>query len=576
MHCHNDQKTPKIEITGKKVLLVGNPNVGKSVIFSRLTGFEVESSNYAGTTVSYTKGLIRKAGETATLIDVPGIYGMKPASVAEKVAVDMIEEGADLIVCVLDATHLERNLHLALELKNLNMPTIYVINMTDVAHRRGIFIDIEQLSNLLDAPVVHTVAIKNEGLKALKNVIFDSKAIKTSPNHENIDDFAKRIAEEVVSYQKVKISFLERLSDWSLRPITGIPIALMVLGLAVLTVVGIGELLQEYILLPIVDRFIVPFFVRIVELFITEGLVYNLLVGDYGVLRKGIEWPFALILPYVLLFYIVFSFLEDSGYLPRLGVLLDGIFRKLGLPGSSVIPFMMGYGCAVPAILGTRTCKTEKERIIIITLIAIAIPCTAQTGAFIVLLGSQSIIALIGVYLSSILMIILTGVLMNKMIPGRRPYLIIEIPNLLMPDFKTLFKKIKMKLKHFLVEAEVPMMLGILLAALIVETNALVVLGTFLEPLVVNWLGLPKEASLSLLLGVIRRELAVMPLLELNLSVKQLFVGSIVALFYLPCISVFGVLVKELKLKKAALVTVSTFIIAFLVGGIFNFVLGLF
>jgi ferrous iron transport protein B len=576
MHCHNDKQTQKINVSDKKILLVGNPNVGKSVIFSRLTGFEVESSNYAGTTVSYTKGVIRKIKETATLIDVPGIYSMKPTSVAEKVAVQMIEEGADLIICVLDATHLERNLHLALELKKYNIPTLYVINMIDVARRRGIFIDAEKLGQLLDSKVVTTIAVKNEGIKELKDLIFDFSKTNKQYEVDQIDQLAKQYADEVITYQKVKVSFLERFSDWSIRPITGIPIAIIVLALAVLAVVGVGELLRELVLLPLVDNYVVPLFVRLVELFTTEGLIYNLLVGEYGVLRKGIEWPFALILPYVLLFYIVFSFLEDSGYLPRLGVLLDGIFRKLGLPGSSVIPFIMGYGCAVPAILGTRTCKTEKERIIIITLIAIAIPCTAQTGAFIVLLGSQSVVALVGIYLLSFAVIFLTGLLMNKMIPGRRPYLILEMPNLLLPDFRTLFKKIKMKLKHFLIEAEVPMMIGILLAALIVETNALVALGTFLEPLVVNWLGLPKEASLSLLLGVIRRELAVMPLLELDLTVRQLFVGSVVALFYLPCISVFGVLIKELKLKKALLVTLGTFIVAFLMGGIFNIIFGIF
>lgn len=213
--------------------------------------------------------------------------------------------------------------------------------------------------------------------------------------------------------------------------------------------------------------------------------------------------------PLCFTFFIVFSFLEDSGYLPRLGVLLDAIFRRFGLAGSNVIPFMMGYGCAVPAILGTRTAQTRKERVISVTLITIAVPCTAQTGAFIVLLGDRSLGALLFVYLISFLAIFVTGMVLNKTLKGFTKPMVLEIPNLLMPNANTLFKKILMKIKHYLKEAQGPMFYGILLAALLVETGSLVHIGRFLEPLTTQWLGLPKEASLALILGIIRRELAV-------------------------------------------------------------------
>ena len=148
--------------------------------------------------------------------------------------------------------------------------------------------------------------------------------------------------------------------------------------------------------------------------------------------------------------------------------------------------------------------------------------------------------------------------------------MIIEIPNLLLPDRKAYFRKLKMRMQHFFVDAELPMLIGVLIAALVIETGILNQVSQWIEPLVVNWLGLPKEASLSLLLGIIRRELAVLPLLDMNLNGLQMFVGSIVALYYLPCLSVFAVLIEEFNLKTAISISIATIVSAFLVGGIVN------
>lgn len=573
MDCHQPNTLSKRPKDIKRILLMGNPNVGKSVIFNRLTGLDVVTANYTGTTVSYHEGLIRHQGDQALLIDVPGIYGLNAQSKAEEVALSMLDDGADLIICVLDATHLERNLHLAFDLQEHDIPTIYVLNLSDVAKRKGINIDVNLLSKYLNSPVFETVAVKNIGIDALKKAVFinhpTTPALEIDDRHQK----SQEIADNVTQEHDVKMSFLEKLSEWCIKPKTGIPILFLVLMAALGIIVGGGKALRSLVLLPLVNNYYIPFITGLIENIVPESIIRNLLVGEFGVLIKVIEWPFALILPYVLLFYIVFSFLEDSGYLPRLGVLMDGIFRKIGLPGNNIIPFILGYGCAVPAILGTRASGSQRERIIVVSLIAIAVPCTAQTGAFITLLGDRSIFALIFVYFISFLTILLTGLLLNRVLKGKSRPLILEIPNLLMPDMRTLAKKIWIKLKHFIYEAQVPMFLGILLAALIVETGMIDAIGTFLEPLVVGWLDLPKEASLSLLLGVIRRELAVMPLLEMNLTTVQLITGSVVALFYLPCISVFVILVKEFRLRIALLIALSTFIMAFLFGGIVQIVL---
>ncbi|TCK93252.1 ferrous iron transport protein B [Natranaerovirga hydrolytica] len=557
------------------ILLMGNPNVGKSVVFSKLTGRSVMSANYTGTTVAFTKGDIVHKGQVASLIDVPGTYTLEATSPAEEVAIDMLKKGGKVVVCVLDATNLERNLNLAFQLKEYKIPVVFALNLMDVAQRQGIQIDVKTLSQELGAPVIETVATHNKGLNTLREEIFkiynaNEEAEPTQMTKEERWKKVGEICEKVQTIEPKEPTFIDKLGDWTMQPFPGIPIAILVLALALGIVVGGGKGLRGAVLLPLVNGIIVPFIRNIVEIFVQEGLIYNILVGEFGVLVKGIEWPFALILPYVLLFYIVLSFLEDSGYLPRIGVLVDGALRKLGLPGGNIVPFIMGYGCAVPAILGTRAATTYKERLIVASLISLAVPCTAQTGAFFSLLGDESVFVLIGVYLISFVAIIVTGMALNKMLPGKSGPMLLEIPNLLLPSKGTLFKKIWMRLKHFLVEAEVPMMLGILLAAIIAETGLLNVIGTALEPLMVNWLGLPKEASLSLLLGIIRRELAVMPLLDMDLSMIQVMVGSVVALFYIPCLSVFAVLVKEFKLKVALLLSASTIVFALFFGGVVN------
>ena len=579
MSCHSNI-TKEISTDGKiKILLMGNPNVGKSVLFSKLTGVHVDSSNYVGTTVDYTIGDFNYGTQKGVIIDVPGTYSLEATSEAEKVAVGLLEEGADVIICVLDATHLERNLDLAYKLKEYPIPVIYSLNLIDVAERQGINIDVEKLSKELGSLVIPTIAIKNIGLIDLLNNAIDLSKTKkeAEPKLRDKERWEKiaQIVENVESKVEYSPTFIQKLEDWTIQPWPGIPIALLVLIISLGIVVGGGKGLRALILLPLVRNLIMPFLTKIVSLIIPAGIFRNLLVGEFGILIIGIEWPFALILPYVLLFYIVFSFLEDSGYLPRIAVLADGILRRIGIQGGNIIPLMLGYGCAVPAILGTRAANSYKERIMVATIVSFAIPCASQSAAFIALLGDKSIFALILVYLISLLTILVVGIIINKIIPERSQPMLLEVPNLLLPDKDAFRKKLKIRMKHFLLDAEGPMFIGIVIAAVIAETGVLNEFSRIIGPFVEGWLGLPKEASLSLLLGIIRRELAVLPLLELNLNTLQLVVGSVVALFYLPCLSVFGVLAKEFSLKVALFIGMSTTISAFLFAGLINQISGL-
>ena len=188
MACHCNDNNKDIDNTKKKILLMGNPNVGKSVVFSKLTNVHVDSSNYVGTTVDYTGGDVLSKGRQGVLIDVPGIYSLKATSEAEEVAVGLLNEGADVIVCVLDATHLDRNLDLAYKLKEYNIPIIFSLNLLDVAERQGINIDIEKLEEDLQAPVIPTIAIKNKGLNEILEMAMASEEIETNVFEEISDD----------------------------------------------------------------------------------------------------------------------------------------------------------------------------------------------------------------------------------------------------------------------------------------------------------------------------------------------------------------------------------------------------
>jgi len=608
---------------------MGNPNVGKSVFFTELTGVRALSSNFAGTTVSYMEGTFRSNKKEYTVIDVPGTYSMTPTSEAEAVAARFMESGAKAVICVLDASNLERNLHLALELLKYNIPTVYALNLMDVAKRNGITINEKLLGQELGAPVVPTVAVRKQGIpeleKQLKTLLDAAEqpsqdahngACPSKCRHKEDDTWAsaREIARRVSGKSDTKPGFIDKLGESMMKPFPGLPIAFLALALLVGVVVFGGRGFRAPLIM-LTDGLIIPFFRNLFEtifaFFIHEGghlcyrylywgaegfatavrtvagygydvpctaacIFLNVLIGEYGIFVISFQWIIALILPFVFSFYIGVSFLEDSGYLPRVSVLFDNIMRKLGVQGGSLIHVFLALGCAVPAILGSRTATTRKERLMIATIICFAVPCISQVGALIALMSAFSWWMSPLMLLFAISLFVATALVAGKIIKGKVDPLILEVPNLLMPDPKAYFRKLMIRMKHFMVEAEIPMLAAVVLAALLAGTGALNIVAVYAQPIVSGWLGMPEEGVVALILGIVRREMSVVPLLALNLTHLQAFIAGVVSLMYLPCISVFGVLAKEFKIKVALLVFTGTIVTALFVGGLINQIARLF
>jgi len=567
-----------------KILLMGNPNVGKSVLFSRLTGVHVIASNYPGTTVSYTRGFMKLGEDTVEVIDVPGTYTLEPTCEAEEIALQMLETG-DMVVNVVNATNLERDLYLTLQLLERNIPMVVALNIWDDTEHRGIHIDLDKLRGLLGVPVIPTVAVTGQGIKELVSSI--SKATSPDMPLRGRDERWAAIGEVVDQVQHITHrhhTWLERAADASVKPLTGTIIALTVLTVAFLAVRFIGESLIGYVLDPLFNNLWAPVILRLSDLLGSTGFLHDILIGEiigsevnfvesFGLLTTGLFVPFGMVLPYIISFYLVLGLLEDVGYLPRLAVLMDTIMHRLGLHGYAIIPTILGLGCNVPAILATRILESKRERFIAATLISIAIPCAALQAMILGLVGHYGGQYVAMVYGTLFIVWIILGFILNQVVRGFSPELLIEIPPYRLPPWRTVLQKLWMRVYGFLVEA-----IPIILAAVLV-INILYALGIFhalanlTAPVVTGLLGLPKEAVVALVIGFLRKDVALGMLAPLALTAEQLVIGSVVLAMFFPCIATFVVLVRELgvvnMLKSAGIMIIT----ALLVGGALNLIL---
>lgn len=568
----------------KKILLIGNPNVGKSAVFSRLTGAKITISNYPGTTVEFTQGYIQLEGEKTAVIDVPGTYTLQPTCKAEEVTVCMLNEG-DVVINVINATNLERNLYLTLELLERNIPVVVALNMWDETRHQGVNIDVGGLERNLSVPVVPTCALTGEGIKELVTRIPEARVLKSKATSDS--EKWERIGEIIEDVQTLvhhHHTFLQRLEDLSIRPLSGIPMAMGVIYLAFCTIRFVGEGLINFVFEPLFENAWLPLMLKFSYLLKEGTLLHTIVIGNliegridfkmsFGVLTTGLFVPMAMVLPYILSFYLVLGILEDFGYLPRLAVLVDNFMHHIGLHGFAIIPMMLGLGCNVPGALGLRLLEGRREKFIAATLMAISIPCMAQIAMIIGLVGERGGQYLGIVFGTLFLLFIIKGIIMNKVLKGPSPEILIEMPPYRIPDTISVMKKLWMRVFGFLKEAVPYVLLGILFINILYAMKIIDFFSGLFAPILVKLWGLPQEAISALIIGFLRKDVAVAMLGPLNLSTKQLVIGSTVLAVYFPCIATFVVLVRELGIKdmlKSALIMIS---VALIVGGLLNLIL---
>ncbi len=561
----------------KKILLMGNPNVGKSAIFTSLTGINVRTSNYPGTTVSYAAGILtvlRKNSSCAScckssckgcsvgstekfeVIDVPGTYRLDPLSEAEKVACQLLPEG-DIIINVVDATNLERNLNLTLQLLEMNKPVVVVLNMWDDTVHKGISIDPEKLSKMLGVPVVTTTGITGEGIDKLIEYIMNYPPESvTKREYKNRWAAIGEIINAVQNLEHRRHTFLERLQDISIHPFYGIPIAILVIIAIFRVIIGIGEYLIG-LMEQLFERFYTPLIMSLSRVLGGGGVLHQILIGDIsgetidyeaamGVLTTGVFLEIGIVLPYILIFYIVLGFLEDLGYLPRLAVLFDRFMHRVGLHGFSIIPMMLAMGCNIPGILAVRNIESRRQRFITATLTAITIPCFAQSAIIFSITatyGTGYVVAILGTILSVWLVL---GSVLSFFVKGTTDTLIMEVPPYRLPAFKVQLRNLGSRIYGFLTDAFPYVLGGILFVNILTILGAMDFIGNLAAPVITGIFGLPEGAVASFVVGIVRKDAAVALLEPLNISGAQMVVGVTLLIIYFPCMATFVIMLKEL------------------------------
>ncbi len=570
----------------KKIFLIGNPNVGKSVVFSRLTGVQVISSNYPGTTVEITKGYLNIGEEKVEVIDLPGTYSLQPSSKAEEVAVSLLKahpKEETVVINIIDATNLERNLFLTLQLIEEGYAVVACLNMCDDTTHRGIEIDTQKLEDLLGVPVVPTCAITGVGIKLLIERIKQARSHSRGRlTHEARWQEIGKIIEAVQKLTHRHHTLREILEDASVRPLSGLVMSVIVIFASFKIVRFLGEWLINNIFDPIFIDLYLPILSRLSAALGQKGFLHHLIIGELingkidfkqslGVLTTAPYIEFAMVLPYVLSFYLVLSLLEDIGYIPRLAILLDNLLHRVGLHGYAIIPVLLGFGCNVPGILATRVLESKRERFIASTLISIGVPCVPLQAMIFGLLGRCGGFYVSGVYLVLFSIWIILGFILNRFLKGYSPEFLMEIPPYRFPPLSILGGKLYFRIKGFLIEAVPIVLAGVLCINILLYLNLFDFVTAIFAPVIQGLFGLPKGAVVSLVIGFLRKDVAVGMLMPLGLTAKQLFIAATLLAISFPCIATFVTLWKELGLRALLKATLIMGVVSIIVGTILNF-----
>ncbi len=624
------------------IALAGNPNVGKSSVFNRLTRSRADTANYPGKTVEVSAGVSEWRGRRVVVLDLPGTYSVLPASEDQRIARDVLVEGApDAVIVVVDTTNLARNLYLVLSILDLGLPVVLAANLLDEAERKGLFLDAHRLAERLDVPVVPTVATKGQGLhdlvpaaarvaregplerpwygeaieaeveavaaalpekavqagitrrgaallllegdpgmaEAVRGSALESRAGRLAePTARARHALAADIARECIRVAAAEPRLADRLWHWVTSPVLGLGILVAVLLSIFAFVYFVGGFLATAFT-EAWSAFASPLIDAALRSVAGNGAVARTLIWG---LDAGIGAALAVGIPYVLTFYFVLAFLEDSGYLNAAAFLSDRTMHRFGLHGRAIIPIVAGLGCNVPAIMGTRVLATRRERLLASTLVTL-VPCSARSavifGAVGFFLGLGPALAVFAVQLG---VVVLAGVALNRVVPGRSTGLVMEVFPLRRPTLPDVFRKTWWRFEAYLRMALPIIVVGSLVLGALYETGTMWALANPLAPVVSLWLGLPTVAGLALLFAVLRKELALQLLVALAaiqygagassltffMTPIQLVVFAIVATIYVPCVATVAALARELGWRAALGISAFTIALALAVGGL--------
>ncbi len=568
-----------------RIALVGHPNVGKSALFGRLTGRYATVSNYPGTTVAVTRGRAVVGAEVCDIIDTPGVNALQGTlSEDEEVTRRLVTSGqAELIVQVADARNLRRALMLTAQLAHVRVPMVLALNLVDEAHDMGIAIDREALEQVLGIPVIETVATEGRGLTDLKDALTRAARPTGTPagSQTALAAWADDVVRQVRSRQTVaRVRWQERLAHSAREPLTGLPILLAVLYLVYLAVGVFGaQTLVGVLEEGVFGTWINPLATRLADR-LPWTLARDFFVGEYGLITMGLTYAIAIVLPVVATFFLVFGFLEDSGYIPRVAIFTDRIFRSMGLNGKAVLPMVLGLGCDTMATMTTRILGTPKERLIAITLLSLGVPCSAQLATIMGILGGISVFALLTLFGVVMAQMFLVGWLAARVLKGDRSEFILELPPLRWPRFKNLLMKTGLRVRWYLGEAVPLFLYGTILLFVLDRTGGLAWITTAARPVVVSLLGLPADTAQVFVMGFLRRDYGAAGLFSLAhagaLTGAQAVVALTVMTLFVPCIAHFLMVVKERGLKTGLAIVGVVTPIAIGTGAALNYAFRLF
>jgi len=665
---------PEIRRERVKVLLVGNPNVGKSVIFGALTRRYVTVSNYPGTTVEITTAPARELAGVPELVDTPGTNSLIPRSDDERVTRDMLLANPDApVIQVGDMKNLRRVLYLTVQLAELGVRQLLVLNLEDEARDLGVRVESRELERLLGIPVIAATAVRGSGIGEIGRRLGEAEIAGVRARYPApLEDAAAAVAELLprelgparrgiavmllagdrtvgeasgrllaarspggchgaraacsttavgVPPQALELAarlgrelegrlgrstaaavaqarhravqrlvaaayrregsrvdhWRRRLGALTMHRIWGLPMlaAILWLGYRFVGVFGAGTLV-DWMESIVFGRVINPAATAVIGLLPWHWLV-DFLVGDYGLITMGVTYSVAIVGPVVLTFFIFFGLLEDSGYLPRLAVILNRAFRVMGLNGKAVLPMVLGLGCDTMATLTTRILPSRKERILVTLLLALGVPCSAQMGVILAILSGVSpagVAIWVGVVALTLLAV---GWAAARVVPGRSADFLIELPPLRVPKLGNIMIKTLARVEWYLREAVPLFLIGTAMLWLLAITGVLPVLERAAEPVVVGWLGLPAKAADAFLVGFLRRDYGAAGLYALAqkgmIDGVQTVVALVVITLFVPCIANLLVIVKERGARTAVAVVGFIIPFAFLVGGVLRWVL---